>query len=68
MVERIATGVWEFVVGDDWRVAVGGAGILAATTAAAALGLPAWWLAPVATVAVLHASVRRGAARSPRRG
>jgi hypothetical protein len=62
MIERAVTGIWEFVVGDDWRVALGVGAILAAVAAVAAVGLPAWWLAPVATVVLLHASVRRGAA------
>jgi hypothetical protein len=55
---------YDFVVGDDWRVAVGvGAGI-ALTAALVSAGLPAWWLMPVAVVATLFASVRR-ATRPP---
>ena len=61
MIGRAARGAWDFVVGDDWRVALGVAATLAATALIAAVGLPAWWLAPIATVAILHASVRRGA-------
>jgi hypothetical protein len=57
-----ALGIWEFVVGDDWRVALGIVAMLVATAAIAALGLPAWWLSPVATTAILHLSVRRAAA------
>lgn len=52
-------GIWEFVVGDDWRVAVGIVVMLAATAALAGLGLPAWWLAPIATLAILWRAVRR---------
>jgi hypothetical protein len=59
MIGRAARGVWDFVVGDDWRVALGVGATLAATALIAALGLPAWWLAPIATVAILHASVKR---------
>jgi hypothetical protein len=60
-----ARGVWEFVVGDDWRVALGIVATLSATAAIAALDLPAWWLSPLATVAILHRSVRRaGTGRS----
>jgi hypothetical protein len=55
----VALGVWEFVAGDDWRVALGIVAMLAATAVVAALGLPAWWLSPIATVAILHRSVRR---------
>jgi hypothetical protein len=61
----VALGVWEFVAGDDWRVALGIVAMLAATAVVAALDLPAWWLSPIATVAILHRSVRRaGTARS----
>lgn len=54
-------GIWEFVVGDDWRVALGVVAMLAATAVIAAFDLPAWWLGPVATLAILHGSVRRAA-------
>jgi hypothetical protein len=60
MVRRAATEVWEFVVGDDWRTAAGVVAIFAATALLAAAGLPAWWLVPMATLAVLYRSVRRG--------
>jgi hypothetical protein len=59
MMRGAAAGVWEFVVGDDWRVALGVAMTLGATALVAAAGLPAWWLAPTATLAILHRSVRR---------
>jgi hypothetical protein len=60
-----AVGVWEFVVGDDWRVALGVVAMLSATAVIAALDLPAWWLSPIATLAILRRSVRRaGTARS----
>jgi hypothetical protein len=54
-----ALGAWEFVVGDDWRVALGIVAMLAVTAVIAGLGLPAWWLSPVATIAILFLSVRR---------
>jgi hypothetical protein len=60
VIERAARGVWEFAVGDDWRVAFWVVVTIAATAAIAALGWPAWWLAPVATLAILRDSVRRG--------
>ena len=53
MIRAFARGAWEFVVGDDWRSAVGVVATLAATAAVAGLGLPAWWVCPVATLAVL---------------
>jgi hypothetical protein len=45
---------YEFVVGDDWRVAVG---IVAAIALTAVLG--AWWVMPLAVVATLFLSLRR---------
>ena len=59
MIGRIARGAWEFVVGDDWRVALGIVVTLAAIAAVEGLGLAAWWLGPLASVAILYASVRR---------
>jgi hypothetical protein len=53
--------VYDFVVGDDWRVAVGVAVALAVTAVAAEAGLTAWWIMPVATVALLAASLWRAA-------
>jgi len=61
----IALGLWEFVVGDDWRVAVGIAATLAATAAVSGLGMPSWWLCPVATLAILWRAVRRAQRRAP---
>jgi hypothetical protein len=60
-VRGAAAGVWEFVVGEDWWVALGVVAALAATAALAALGLPAWWLSPLAIAAILYRSVKRAA-------
>lgn len=65
MAGRFAAGVWEFVVGDDWRVALATVLTLGATALIAAAGLPAWWLAPSAVLVVLYRSVRRAAAQAP---
>lgn len=54
---------WEFVVGDDWRVAAGLAAALALTALLNEM-VRAWWLLPVAVVAVLGESLRRAASRS----
>jgi hypothetical protein len=62
VIARALRGVWEFVVGDDWRVALGVALALAATAVLEGAGLSAWWLTPIAAVAILFASVRRVAA------
>ena len=54
-----AAFLYDFVIGDDWRVAAGVAIALGVTAVAAAAGLAAWWIMPVATVALLAASLRR---------
>jgi hypothetical protein len=53
--------LYDFVVGDDWRVAAGVAVALGATAVIASAGLTAWWIMPVATVGLLAASLRRAA-------
>ncbi len=50
---------WDFVIGDDWRVAVGVGLAIGATALVAAVGLAAWWLLPPAVVVALYLSVRR---------
>ena len=51
--------VWEFVVGDDWRTAVGVILALGLTAVVAAAGIAAWWVTPLAVVALLALSLRR---------
>ena len=55
---------WEFIVGDDWRVAVGLAVSLALVWFLAHEGVNAWWLLPVAVALLLVESVRREARSS----
>jgi hypothetical protein len=43
---------WSFIVGDDWRVAVGVALAIGVTAIAAA-----WWILPLAVAALLSLSV-----------
>ena len=56
---------WDFVVGDDWRVAAGVAVALALTWLLAHGDANPWWLLPVAVVLLLALSLwretRRGA-------
>jgi hypothetical protein len=56
---RAARAVWEFVVGDDPSTALGVAVSLGLTALIAAAGAPAWWVMPVAVVALLALSLRR---------
>jgi hypothetical protein len=50
---------YDFVVGDDWRVAVGVAVALGATYGVSRTGVPAWWILPAAVVALLPVSLWR---------
>jgi hypothetical protein len=59
MARDALSGVWGFVVGDDWRVAMGVAAMLGVTALIAAAGFAAWWICPIATLAILLRSVRR---------
>jgi hypothetical protein len=54
-----ALAVWDFVVGDDWRTALGVALALAVTAIVASLRIAAWWVMPVAVPLLLWLSVRR---------
>ena len=55
---------WNFVVGDDWRVAAGLAVALFLTWLLEHNDVSAWWLLPVAVGLVLAESVRREARKS----
>ena len=54
---------WDFVVGDDWRVAVGVALALGLTALLATTSAPAWLVLPLAVAAVLWMSLARFAGR-----
>jgi hypothetical protein len=67
-VRGLLAGVWDFVVGDDWRTALGVVVALAATAVLAEAGVSAWWVMPVAVLALLGLSVLRAARGAVRRG
>jgi hypothetical protein len=52
---------WNFIVGDDWRVAAGLAVAFAGTWVLAHHRFSAWWLLPLAVALLLSGSVVRGA-------
>jgi len=62
-VRAAATGIWEFVVGDDWRIAVGVVVALGLTALVAELS-SAWFVMPAAVVCLLALSVWRAARRA----
>ncbi|HEX3828770.1 MAG TPA: hypothetical protein VHV82_16015 [Sporichthyaceae bacterium] len=48
----------DLLIGDDWRITVGIVAVLGLSSLLAHHGLPAWWLPPVAVVALLGGTVR----------
>ena len=54
---------WNFIVGDDWRVAAGVASSLALTSLLTHAGVNAWWLLPAAVALLLAESLRRAVER-----
>jgi hypothetical protein len=55
---------WDFLVGDEPRLAACAVAAVAATAGLAALGWPVWWLLPLAAVGILFWAVLRAARRS----
>jgi hypothetical protein len=53
----VARFVWDFVVGDDWRIAIGVVIALGVTALVAGAGTTAWWILPTGVAAVLGVSV-----------
>jgi hypothetical protein len=50
---------YDFVVGDDWRVAAGVAVGLGATYGVSRTSVPAWWILPAVVVSLLPVSLWR---------
>ena len=50
---------WDFIVGDDWRVAAGLAIAIGLTSVLTHNDVNAWWLLPVAVALLLAGSVWR---------
>ena len=66
LLRKFAVFWYDFVIGDDWRVALGVVLALAATYGLVRAGIDAWWLPPVAVLLLLGLSLRR-AVRAARR-
>jgi hypothetical protein len=58
-VEAFFRFLWDFVVGDDWRIAAGVVVALGITGLVAGTSVAAWWILPVAVIALLAGSVWR---------
>ena len=55
---------YEFVVGDDWRIATGVVAALGITALLArTTALPVWWIVVVVVLALLPLSIRRAVMR-----
>ena len=63
IVARAVRGVWEFIVGDDWRVAVGVVVALGVTAVVARAGAGGWWIMPPAVILLLAESLLRATRR-----
>jgi hypothetical protein len=61
-------GVWDFIVGDDWRTALGVVLALALTAVIAETSVAAWWVMPLAVLLLLALSIRRAARGATRSG
>jgi hypothetical protein len=58
-------GFWyDFVIGDDWTVAVGVIAALALTYGLSETAMPVWWVLPAAVAVVLSLSLGRVARRA----
>lgn len=58
---------YDFVIGDDWRMAAGVVVALLATWGLARAGVAAWWLLPLAAMGLLWLSLLRAAPTGRRR-
>ncbi len=59
--QAIGLGVWDFIVGDDWQVALGVVLTLALTALIAGATKTDWWIVPAAVLGLLATSVWRAA-------
>ncbi|MGX7677859.1 hypothetical protein ACSMXN_03055 [Jatrophihabitans sp. DSM 45814] len=55
---------YDFLIGDDWRIAIGVVAALLLTYGVSLAGVPAWWVLPVAVVVLLALSLWRVTRRS----
>ena len=58
---------YDFIVGDDWRVAIGVVAALAVTYAVAGGSVAVWWIVPVAVVVLLPLTLWRATRQAPKK-
>lgn len=56
-ISRLLRFVWDFVIGDDWRIALGVAVALTVTLVLSDDGVAVWWLLPIVVALMLSLSV-----------
>jgi hypothetical protein len=56
-VTRFLNFWYDFIIGDDWSIAVGVVGGLALTAVLVRRGVDAWWLMPLAVTVLLAVSL-----------
>jgi hypothetical protein len=62
-IRALAAFCYDFVVGDDWLIAVGVVVGLALTYLLSRTAVPAWWLLPLILMLLLPLSLRRATRR-----
>lgn len=55
---RIVAAIWDFVVGDDWRLAAGAVGVIGCQALLVTAGVDGLWLGPLAIPMILAVPVR----------
>jgi hypothetical protein len=55
---RILAAIWDFIVGDDPRLALASLLAIGLTAVICALGLAGWWLAPAVALIALRWTLR----------
>ncbi|MFT3862902.1 MAG: hypothetical protein QM729_01420 [Solirubrobacterales bacterium] len=56
---RIPVEIWDFVVGEDWRLALAAVVAIGGAAALVGIGVNAWWWLPLALALSLWVSLRR---------
>jgi hypothetical protein len=55
--ESLLRFLWDFVVGDDWRIALAVVSALLLTLVLSDNGVTSWWLLPLIVAVMLSASI-----------